>query len=51
MEAVSGGATAEKIQDLKDSMGRQPIDRKRGPVEGGTLKLLARGDRRTHGGN
>ena len=42
MDAAPGGGKTEKVQDLKDSMRRQPIDRKRRPIEGGILKLLVR---------
>ena len=49
MEAASDGDTAGKIQDLNDLMRRKPIDRKRGPIAGGILKLLVDGNRQTHG--
>ena len=43
MEMVSGGATAAKIQELKDLTTRQPIERKRGPTDDKILKLLVYG--------
>ena len=44
MVLASDGATAEKIQELKGLMSRQPIDHKRAPVEEVILKLLVYGD-------
>ena len=34
------GAMADDIQELKCIVGRNPIERKRGPIEGRTPKLL-----------
>ena len=39
MKVVSDGASPEKIQELKDLMSRNPIDRKRGPIDGGGFEI------------
>ena len=44
MEMAPDGAITAKIQGLKDLMIRQPIDRKRGSIDGRILKLLRYGD-------
>ena len=38
-----GGVATKKIQDLEDLMRRQPVDRKRGPIDGEMSKLLVYG--------
>ena len=49
MAMASDGAMAHKIQELKDSMSRRPIDRKRGPIVGEIWRLLIYGDQQMHG--
>ena len=50
MKVVSDGASAKKIQELKDlTRRRQPIDPKRGPIEDAILKLLVYGDQQVPG--
>ena len=48
MEMVSIGAMTHKVQELKDLMGRQPIYRKLGHIEGGISKLLVYGYQQMH---
>ena len=44
MEMVSEGAAADNIQELKGIMSMRPIDRKKGPFDDRTWKLLVYGD-------
>ena len=47
-DLVSGATATNKIQDLKDLMGMQPIGRNRGPIGGKILKLLVYGAQQVH---
>ena len=49
MEMAPDGVATHKMKELQDLMSRQPIDRKRGPVEDKISKLLVCGGQQMHG--